>query len=108
MDPLSRPLGESLQRELPETYVVKGMNFVSAKIMGDPDRLKGPHTVLIASNHDQAKQRVVELLSSFGWKDILDLGDLSACRAMESLAPMWIRLNERLGHVYFDLAVTRD
>jgi hypothetical protein len=26
---------------------------------------------------------------------------------MESLAPMWVRLNDKLGHVWFNLAVVR-
>lgn len=42
-----------------------------------------------------------------GWRDVVDLGDRTACRAMEQLAPIWICLNEKFGHVYFDLAVVR-
>lgn len=105
--PLEATLGESLQGVLPRTRLVKAMNFVSAKIMGDPARLAGNHTVFIAGNDAAAKQTVADLLGAIGWQDILDLGDVSACRAMESLAPMWIRLNQVLGTVDFDLEVVR-
>ena len=55
----------------------------------------------------RARAEVRALLEAFGWRDIIDLGDLTACRAMESLAPMWIRLNSQFGHVWFNLAVVR-
>lgn len=48
---------------------------------------------------------VRNLLERFGWRDIIDLGDLLACRAMARLAPMWNRLNDRLCHVWFNLAL---
>jgi 8-hydroxy-5-deazaflavin:NADPH oxidoreductase len=105
--PLGETRGETLQRLLPQTRVVKAMNFVSAQIMARPDRLEGNHTVFIAANDAGAKGAVTDVLQKFGWPDILDLGDLTACRAMESLAPMWIRLNDQLGHVMFDLEVVR-
>lgn len=105
--PIAETLGETLQRALPETRVVKAMNFVSAQLMGHPEKLAGTHTNFVAGNDAGARAEVTQLLSDFGWTDIMDLGDLTACRAMESLAPMWIRLNDRLGHVWFNLAVVR-
>ena len=105
--PIIETLGESLQRALPDTRVVKAMNFVSAQLMGHPEKLAGTHTNFVAANDPAARAEVAQLLESFGWRDIIDLGDLTACRAMESLAPMWIRLNERFGHVWFNLAVLR-
>ena len=106
--PLTQSLGEALQRDLPNTRVVKGLNFVSAQLMGNPQRLDGQHTVFIAGNAADDREEVATLLQSFGWRDVIDLGDLTACRAMEQLAPMWIRLNEKFGHVYFNLAVVRS
>ena len=106
--PIAETLGESLQRALPDTRVVKAMNFVSAQLMGHPEKLAGTHTNFVAANDPGARAEVTQLLRDFGWLDIIDLGDLAACRAMESLAPMWIRLNERFGHVWFNLAVLRQ
>ncbi|SEU38193.1 NADPH-dependent F420 reductase [Stigmatella erecta] len=105
--PLTETLGEALQRALPNTRVVKAMNFPSAQLMGAPEKLGATHSIFVAANDAGARAEVIALLESFGWKDILDLGDLTACRAMEQLAPMWIRLHEKFGHVYFNLAVVR-
>lgn len=92
---------------LPKTRVIKAMNFPSAHLMGDPDRLSEHHSVFIAGNDEMARGKVGRLLEDFGWRDVVDLGDLTACRAMESLAPMWIRLNQKFDHVWFNLAVVR-
>jgi predicted dinucleotide-binding enzyme len=105
--PIVDTLGESLQRALPRTRVVKAMNFPSAQLMGHPEKLEGTHSIFLAADDAGARAEVRNLLESFGWRDIIDLGDLTACRAMEQLAPMWIRLNEKLGHVWFNLAVIR-
>jgi predicted dinucleotide-binding enzyme len=105
--PIVDTLGESLQRALPRTRVVKAMNFPSAQLMGHPEKLASTHSIFLAADDASARADVRQLLESFGWLDILDLGDLTACRAMESLAPMWIRLNDTLGHVWFNLAVVR-
>ena len=105
--PITRTLGESLQQALPDTRVVKAMNFVSAQLMGHPEKLDGTHSMFLAGDDAGARAEVRALLEAFGWRDIIDLGDLTACRAMESLAPMWIRLNSQFGHVWFNLAVVR-
>ena len=106
--PIMETLGESLQRALPRTRVVKAMNFPSAQLMGHPEKLGGIHSIFLAADDADARNAVRNLLETFGWRDIIDLGDLTACRAMESLAPMWIRLNDKLGHVWFNLAVVRN
>ena len=106
--PIVDTLGESLQRALPRTRVVKAMNFPSAQLMGHPEKLDGTHSIFLAADDAAARNAVKNLLESFGWLDLIDLGDLAACRAMEQLAPMWIRLNEKLGHVWFNLHVVRN
>jgi len=105
--PLTRTLGESLQSALPGTRVVKALNSVSAQLMGEPHLLETIHTVFIAGNGAEDRSAVAQLLESFGWLDVIDLGDLTACRSMEQLVPMWMRLYEKFGHVYFNLAVVR-
>jgi predicted dinucleotide-binding enzyme len=105
--PIPTPLGEAIQKAHPGARVVKALNSVSAHLMVDPGNLQQRHTVFIASNDEAAKREVTKLLESFGWTDILDLGDLGACRAMEQLIPLWMRLEEKLGGPQFNLAVVR-
>ncbi len=105
--PIPTPLGEAIQKAHPGARVVKALNSVSAHLMVDPGNLQQRHTVFIASNDEAAKREVTKLLASFGWTDILDLGDLGACRAMEQLIPLWMRLEERFGGPQFNLAVVR-
>jgi hypothetical protein len=105
--PILVPLGEAIQRAFPDTRVVKTLNSVSAHLMVDPDALKATHSVLIASNHPDAKRQVTQLLRAFGWQSIVDLGDLSACRAMEQLIPLWMALDKKFSGPQFNLAVVR-
>jgi 8-hydroxy-5-deazaflavin:NADPH oxidoreductase len=105
--PIPTPLGEAIQKAHPKARVVKTLNSVSAHLMVDPGNLQQRHSVLIASNDGAAKREVTELLRAFGWEDIVDLGDLGACRAMEQLIPLWMRLDEKLGGPQFNLAVVR-
>ncbi len=105
--PIPTPLGEAIQKAHPRVRVVKALNSVSAHLMVDPGNLQQRHTVFIASNDEAAKREVTKLLESFGWTDILDLGDLGACRAMEQLIPLWMRLEEKFGSPQFNLAVVR-
>jgi predicted dinucleotide-binding enzyme len=105
--PIPTPLGEAIQKAHPKARVVKTLNSVSAHLMVDPGNLQQRHSVLIASNDEAAKREVTELLRAFGWEDIVDLGDLSACRAMEQLIPLWMRLEEKLGGPQFNLSIVR-
>ena len=54
----------------------------------------GDHINYISGNDTDAKAEVKKLLNQFGWKDenILDLGDISAARATESVMPIWLRV----------------
>jgi predicted dinucleotide-binding enzyme len=105
--PIPVPLGEAIQKAHPRTRVVKALNSVSAHLMVDPGNLKQRHSVFVASNDAAARREVTALLESFGWQDIIDLGDLSACRAMEQLIPLWMRLEQKFGGPQFNLAVVR-
>jgi predicted dinucleotide-binding enzyme len=88
-----RCLGERIQAKFPNLRVVKSLNTMAAPVMIDPKAVKGgDHTVFMAGNDKDAKGRVAELLKSFGWTDILDLGDISNARATEMYLAMWVRL----------------
>lgn len=105
--PIAIPLGEAIQKAHPDTRVVKTLNSISAHLMVDPANLQQRHSVFIASNDEAAKREVTALLESFGWRDIIDLGDLSACRAMEQLVPLWMSLEQKFDGPQFNLAVIR-
>jgi len=105
--PIAVPVGEALQRALPGVRVVKALNSVSAHLMIDPAQLGRPHTVFVAGNDAAAKAAVAELLRQVGWRDIIDLGDITASRAMEQLIPLWMALERVTGGPAFNLAVMR-
>jgi predicted dinucleotide-binding enzyme len=105
--PIETPVGEAIQRAFPKARVVKALNSVSAHLMVEPQGLGKPHTVFVAGNDAAAKGEVTELLRSFGWEDIIDLGDATAFRAMEQLIPLWMALERVTGGPEFQLAVVR-
>jgi predicted dinucleotide-binding enzyme len=85
-------LGEQIQRALPRTKVVKALNTMNTHVMVDPGKVPGQHSVFICGNDAGAKGRVVAILQSFGWKDIIDLGDITGARGQEMILPIWLRL----------------
>jgi len=88
-----RCLAEKLQSAFPNLKVVKALNTIGAPVMVDPQALAGgEHTVFVSGNDAEAKATVTALLRSFGWTDVLDLGDLSSARGPEMYLAMWIRL----------------
>ncbi len=85
-------LAEQIQRELPNVKLVKTLNTVNANLMVAPDLLAGgDHTMFVAGNDAAAKASVTKLLESFGWKDIVDLGNVSMARGLEMYLPLWVR-----------------
>ena len=86
-------LGEQIQKAFPEAKVVKTLNTVTAALMVDPSIIPGVHTMFVSGNDTKAKSEVIQLLhEGFGWKDVIDLGDISAARAQEMYLPLWLRL----------------
>ncbi len=101
-------LGEQIQRAYPETKVVKSLNTLNAVLMVDPAELAGAdHTIFVSGDDADAKATVTELLRSFGWEDIIDLGDLSTARGTEMLLPIWLRLMRTLGTPAFNFKIVR-
>lgn len=86
-------LGEQIQKALPQTKVVKTFNTMSAPLQVDPQQLdNGDHHIFLSGNDAAAKTQVQELLTTYGWKNILDLGDITTARGTEMLLPIWLRL----------------
>ena len=92
-------LGEQIQREIPQVKVVKTLNTVTASLMVNPGQLaNGEHHIFLSGNDPVAKARVAEWLATwFGWKYILDLGDITTARGTEMYLPLWLRLWGALG-----------
>jgi predicted dinucleotide-binding enzyme len=102
-------LAEQVQRQHPGARVVKALNTVTASLMVDPSTLAGgDHTLPICGNDDDAKRQVTRWLGEwFGWRDVLDLGDLSGARATEAYLLFWIRLYQATGSPIVNTKVIR-
>ena len=101
-------LGEQIQRRFPEVKIVKTLNTMNAYMMVDPAQLAGAdHTVFMSGDDAEAKAMVRELLRSFGWTDIIDLGDISTARGTEMLLPIWLRLLGALQNPMFNFKIVR-
>ena len=99
-------LGEEVQKVLPSAKVVKTLNIVNCEVMADP--AKGGHpTMLVCGNDADAKAKVTALLKDMGWKDIIDLGDISKARGTEMLLPLWLNLFGSFGNPHFGFKVVR-
>ncbi|HUS69074.1 MAG TPA: NAD(P)-binding domain-containing protein [Kofleriaceae bacterium] len=101
-------LAEQIQRAVPAARVVKTLNTVNATLMVEPGRLAGgDHTMFMCGDDAAAKATVAELLESFGWRDVVDLGALSNARATEMLLPIWVRLFGHLKTPAFNFKLVR-
>jgi predicted dinucleotide-binding enzyme len=100
-------LGERIQREFPEARVVKTLNTMASRLMVAPGLVKGQHSVFMSGNDKDAKRLVEDLLRAWGWKDIVDLGDITTARGTEMLMPLWIRLWAAFGNTDFNFHIAR-
>jgi predicted dinucleotide-binding enzyme len=101
-------LAEQIQRAYPETRVVKTLNTMNAKVMVNPALLPGDHDVFVSGNDVDAKAHVAALLKDgFGWKSVIDLGDITTARGTEMVLPLWIRLMEVLDTPIFNFKIVR-
>jgi len=102
-------LGEQIQARFPAARVVKALNTVTASVMVDPQQVAGgDHTMFVSGNDPDARRQVASLLKEgFGWRDVLELGDLSTARGTEMLLPLWLRTWGALGTPMFGFRVVR-
>ena len=102
-------VGQQLQSAFPDALVVKALNTVSNPVMVDPELLDGSHLIFVCGDDAGAKTTATELLRSFGWPagDIVDLGDISASRAVETYLELWVRLFGALGTNTFNIRLVR-
>ncbi len=101
-------VGEQLQRAFPRLRVVKALNTMNASVMVNPALVPGDHAVFIGGNDAQARATVADFLKGqFGWRQVIDLGDITSARALEMMLPLWVRLMPVLGTMAFNFAVAR-
>ena len=85
-------VAEQIQSAFPNSKVVKTLNTMTAAVMVNPSLVSGEHDVFVSGNDADAKARVSDLLRSFGWRTIIDLGDVTSARGAEMILPLWLRL----------------
>jgi 8-hydroxy-5-deazaflavin:NADPH oxidoreductase len=104
----TRSLGEDIQTAFPNLKVVKTLNTMSAFVMVNAALVdNGNSTVFINGNDANAKAQVSEILKSFGWHDIMDLGDITASRSVEMLLPVWLKSWGVIGNTPFNFKIAR-
>ncbi len=102
-------LGEQIQSAYPDLKVVKTLNTVTASIMVNPGLVAdGDHTMFVCGNDAGAREQVSDWLRTwFGWRDVIDLGDITAARGTEMYLPVWLRLMGALGTGMFNIKVVK-
>lgn len=99
-------LGEQIQRMFPDTRVVKTLNTVNTNVMVEPVKLIERTQVFVSGNDIDAKATVVRILRDwFGWKEILDLGDITTSRAVEMFLPLWQSLRKAIPEPRFNIKI---
>lgn len=102
--------GEQIQRAFPEARIVKTLSTTNAHIMVNPRQLAGgDHTIFVSRDDPGAKGAVSGYLRDwFGWKDVLDLGDITSARGAEMMLPVWLRLYGALKTPVFNFKIVRQ
>jgi NADPH-dependent F420 reductase len=85
---------ELLAERLPQSRIVKAFNTTHAPALFDGQVDEVPLDVLLASDDDDAKSRVSELVRAAGLRPI-DAGALDNARLLERLTAFQIELNQR-------------
>ncbi len=101
-------VGEQIQREFPNARVVKTLNTVNCRLMVNPSLVPGDHDLFLSGNDAEAKAMVLKILTDwFGWKNVIDLGDITTARGVEQLLPIWVRLMKLFGSPDFNFHIAR-
>ena len=104
----SDSLGEQIQRAYPRVKVVKTLNTLNCNIMVNPSLVPGSHDIFVSGNDAGAKAKVIDILKSwFGWKTVIDIGDITTARGTEMLLPIWIRLMGAFQTPNFNFKIVR-
>lgn len=97
-------LGEQIQREFPSAKVVKTLNTVNANVMVDPNKLIEKTDVFVSGNDMEAKATVVRILKEwFGWREVIDLGDIVTSRSVEMYVLLWHDIRKAISAQRFNI-----
>ena len=101
-------LAEEIQRTLPGARVVKTLNTLTASLMVNPRQLAGgDHSIFLSGDDAAAKEQTADILRSFGWRDIIDMGGLITARGAEMILPIWLQLFGAFGSPQYNFKVMR-
>jgi 8-hydroxy-5-deazaflavin:NADPH oxidoreductase len=101
-------LGEQIQRAFPEAKVVKSLNTMNCNLMVNPGLLKEEHVVFVSGNDTGAKATVTTILKDwFGWRSVIDLGDITTARGVEMVLPLWVSLMGTLQTPVFNFKLVK-
>jgi len=101
-------LSEQIQKLLPQTKVVKTLNTTNAYVQVNPKMLaRGDHSIFISGNDKSSKTKVEKLLNEYGWKDIIDLGDIKTARGAEMILPIWLSIWNSTGNPNFNFKIVQ-
>ncbi len=87
---------EQVQRWAPEAKVVKAFNTVGFELMDHPRTAIGAPTLVVATDHDEARAVAATLAADLGWS-VHDCGGLRGARLTEPMALLWIEHAMRSG-----------
>jgi 8-hydroxy-5-deazaflavin:NADPH oxidoreductase len=89
--------------------LVKTLNTTTAALMVNPAAVGGgDHTMFVAGTDADAKAKVKGWLGEwFGWRDVIDMGDVTNARGLEMVLPLWVRLYAALGSPMFNFRIVR-
>jgi hypothetical protein len=101
-------IGEQIQNTYPNAHVIKTLNTCNCLVMVNPSLIPGEHDAFVSGNNATAKSKVTDILMSwFGWKSVIDLGDITTSRGVEMVLPLWVRLYGVLGTPNFNFHIAR-
>jgi 8-hydroxy-5-deazaflavin:NADPH oxidoreductase len=101
-------LGEEIQKTLPNAKVVKTLSTMWCGLMVNPAMIgNGDHNAFIAGNDADAKAKIKEVMTSFGWitANILDLGDITKARGVEMYLPLWLSIYGATNNGAFNIKI---
>jgi predicted dinucleotide-binding enzyme len=99
-------LGEEIQRTFPEARVVKTLNTMNVNVMVDPSKLPEKTDVFVSGNDIEAKATVITILRDwFGWKSVMDLGDITTSRGVEMYVIFWHIMRYAVSSPRFNIKV---